>query len=221
MVPLPLARGDFFALSCCCTAGAQVMLLLALAVALVSWPLAWMLQLEVPPGRRWLVSWPLLARFVPRAVPGLGRGQQRPGWSQARRRARPQVPAVAACAVLTLQQQQRPTPSIPQPCRRLPGHVRGLAGEHLARHTMAGSCAQSGCAIQPLACIWPAFRRATGGLRGRVYVLDTQSRRSWKGGVARRGPGGALQTKTKTAAAICLPARLSLRLPVEECPPRR
>ena len=80
VVPLPLARGGFFALSCGCPAGAQVLLLLALAVALVSWPLAWMLQLEVPPGWRWLVSWPMLARFVPRAVFGLGRGQQRPSW---------------------------------------------------------------------------------------------------------------------------------------------
>jgi hypothetical protein len=141
VVPLPLARGDFFALSCCCPAGAQVMLLLALAAALVSWPLAWVFRLEVPPGA------------LPCVVADVGKvcaeGCVRPGsgpaeaqlaswpWPQARRRARPQVPAVPA--VRTLQQQQRPATSIPQPCEGLAGHVRGLAAKHLARHTMAGS----------------------------------------------------------------------------------
>ena len=98
LLTLPLARGGFFALSCCCPAGAHALLLFALAVSLVSWPLAWMLQLAVPPGWCWLVSWPMLARFVhvPRAVFGLSPRQQRLGWPQVRRRARPQVPAVDA-----------------------------------------------------------------------------------------------------------------------------
>ena len=141
MVPLPLARGVFFALSCCCPAGAQVMLLLSLAAAMVSWPLAWVFRLEVPPG-----ALPCVVADVGKACaegcvrPGSGPAEAQLAscsWPQAWRRAMPQVPAVPA--VRTLQQQQRPAPSIPQPCEGLAGHVRGLAGKHLARPTIAGS----------------------------------------------------------------------------------
>ena len=203
VVPLPLARGDFFALSCGCPAGAQALLLLALAVALVSWPLAWMLQLEVPPGWRWLSC--VLADVGKVCAEGCVRPGSGPAeaqlaswpWPQARRRARPQVPAVPA--VRTLQQQQRPATSIPQPCEGLAGHVRGLAGKHLARHTMA-PCSRN--QFMPIDRLHGQLSSAPSAASGSSSEFSYQIPKAGfieRGIFARRGQGGGgMQTKTKT-----------------------
>ena len=178
MVPLPLARGDFFALSCCCPAcaGAQVMLLLALAAALVSWPLAWVFRLEVPPGalpcvvadvgkvcaegcvrpgsgpaEAQLASWPW--PLAPGPAPGKAAGARSAGSAH--------TPATAAARNIH------------------PTAMRGTGRACARAWCEAPGAAHNGWQPQSVYAVrshaWPAFQRTIGGLRGRVSVLDTRS----------------------------------------------
>ena len=177
MVPLPLACSGFVAFACCCPAGAHALLLLALAVALVPWLLAFVGGVGLCPGR----CWQGLCQGLCSAWAGASRGPAgvRPSAAQGRRCM--QWP-------LALQQQRRPTPPIPQPCGGA-GRACVPACWEAPGAAHNGWQLQSDCAIQSIA--WPAFQHAAGGLRVRVSVLDTPKRAFLKGDFFRTaGPGG-------------------------------
>ena len=204
MVPLPLARGDFFALPCCCPAGARVMLLLALAAALVSWPLAWVFRLEVPPGA------------LPCVVADVGKvcaeGCVRPGsgpaeaqlaswpWPQARRRARrPQVPGPQCPQCAHSSNSSGPHHPSHNHARGWQGMCAGLLGDTW-RGTQWLAAAISLC--RSIACMasFPAHHRWP---QGASFRTRYPKRASLKGGFSPGGArGGVCKPKPRQPAAL-------------------
>ena len=166
---------------------------------MVAWALAWMLQLEVPPGWRWLVSWPMLARFVPRAVFGLGQGQLRPSWPAGPRPGAGQgrrCPQCLQCAHSS--NSSGPHHPSHNDARGWQGMCAGLLGSTW-RGTQWLAAAISLC--RSIACMasFPARNRWPQGASCRTRY---PKRASLKGGFSPGGArGGGMQTKPRQAAA--------------------